>query len=180
MPKTSRLVEEALLIPLTGPASAVTQTQALLSGSFFESFGHPDILDAQVRVRFRLAREAGGFSLSLDFDGQLSLPCDRCMEVMDWPLSFTAEYALRRRQDREPDPGERTEDGREIIPVDAGAKEFDAAQLVYDELSLSIPIRHCHPEGGCNAKALAYLTDTPGGEEELTDTPFAALKDLQW
>ena len=38
-----------------------------------------------------------------------------------------------------------------------------AAQLVYDELSLSIPIRHCHPEGGCNAKALAYLTDTPGG-----------------
>ena len=164
-----------LTIPLTGLKTYPETTQFAVSGDFFEAFGQEDVLDAEVRLTVSLDKEAGGFSLDLDFAGKLVLRCDRCMEEMDWPLSFSARYALRRVSEEE----EETEDGREIIPLEPSEKFFDVSQLVYDELCLSIPIRHTHPAGKCNPESLKYLTDKPGGEGEVMDTPFAALKDLK-
>ena len=178
MPKRNRLMS-GLLIPLTGIKTFPATTQVTIAQDFFAAFGQEEVLGADVRLSVWLDKEPGGFSLALDFDGKLVLCCDRCMEEMDWPLSFTAAYALRRAPDKDSEVEGETEDGREIIIVDASAKEFDAAQVVYDELCLHIPIRHTHPAGGCNPAAVKYLTDKPGGDDELTDTPFAVLKDLQ-
>lgn len=170
----------ALLIPLTGIKTFPSVTHWAVGDDFFTTFGQEEVLGADVRVSALLAREADGFSLELAFEGKLVLRCDRCLEEMEWPLSFVAQYALRRMHDRDLEPEDETEDGREIVPVDAAAKDFDAAQIAYDELCLHIPIRHAHPAGGCNPTALKYLTDKPGGEGELLDTPFAGLKDLQF
>ena len=168
-----------LQIPLTGLRTYPETTQFAVSGDFFEAFGQEEVLDAEVRLTASLDKEAGGFSLDLHFEGKLVLRCDRCMEEMDWPLSFSAQYALRRTSDKDFEDVDETEDGREIIPLDPADKFFDLSQLVYDELCLSIPIRHTHPDGKCNPESLKYLTDKPGGEGEMMDTPFAALKDLK-
>lgn len=168
-----------LQIPLTGLKTYPETTQFTVSGDFFEAFGQDDVLDAEVRLTVSLDKEAGGFSLDLYFEGKLVLRCDRCMEEMDWPLSFSSQYALRRTSDKDFEDVEETEDGREIIPLEPSEKFFELSQLVYDELCLSIPIRHTHPDGKCNPESLKYLTDKPGGEGEMMDTPFAALKDLK-
>ena len=164
-----------LSIPLTGLKAYPETTQFVVSGDFFEAFGQEEVLDASVHLTVSLDKEAGGFSLDLHFEGKLVLRCDRCLEEMDWPLSFSARYALRRSSEEETE----TEDGREIIPLEPMDKCFDVSQLVYDELCLSIPIRHSHSDGKCNPESLKYLTDKPGGEDEVMDTPFAALKDLK-
>ncbi len=164
-----------LSIPLTGLKTYPETTQFAVSGDFFEAFGQEEVLDAAVQLTVSLDKEAGGFSLDLYFEGKLVLRCDRCLEEMDWPLSFSARYALRRASEEETE----TEDGREIIPLEPTDKCFDVSQLVYDELCLSIPIRHTHPDGKCNPESLKYLTDKPGGEGEVMDTPFASLKDLK-
>ncbi|MCR4564479.1 MAG: YceD family protein [Bacteroidales bacterium] len=155
------------------------KTQFTVSGDFFDLFGQKEFLDADLRLTVLLGRENGGFALKMDFDGRLVLRCDRCMEEMDWPVSFSSEYALRRQTEGGSEDEDETEDGREIIRMEPSAKFFDLSQLVYDELCLHIPIRHAHPEGGCNPQALKYLTDKPGGEGQMMDTPFAGLKDLQ-
>lgn len=181
MQKTSSLslnekpMTPELSIPLTGLKTYPETTQFTVLGDFFEAFGQEDVLDAEVRLTVSLDKEPGGFSLDLDFSGKLALRCDRCMEEMDWPIGFSARYALRRASEEV----EETEDGREIIPLDPADKFFDLSQLVYDELCLSIPIRHTHPDGKCNPESAKYLTDKPGGEGEMMDTPFAGLKDLK-
>ena len=168
-----------LQIPLTGLKTYPETTQFTVSGDFFESFGQAEVLGSDVCLTVSLDKEPGGFSLELDFAGKLMLRCDRCMEEMDWPLSFSAQYALRRTSDKEFEGVEETEDGREIILLEPSDKFFDLSQLVYDELCLSIPIRHTHPDGKCNPESTKYLTDKPGGEGEMMDTPFAGLKDLK-
>lgn len=168
-----------LQIPLTGLKTYPETTQFAVSGDFLEDFGQEEVLDADLRLTVVLDKEPGGFSLELDFEGKLTLRCDRCMEEMDWPLSFSAQYALRRTSDKDFEDVEETEDGREIIPLGPSDKFFDLSQLVYDELCLSIPIRHTHPDGKCNPESTKYLTDKPGGEGEMMDTPFAGLKDLK-
>ncbi len=168
-----------LQIPLTGLKTYPETTRFAVSGDFFKAFGQEDVLDSDLLLTVVLDKEPGGFSLKLDFEGKLTLRCDRCMEEMDWPMGFSARYALRRASDKDSEDVEETEDGREIIPLDPSDKVFDLSQLVYDELCLSIPIRHTHPDGKCNPESLKYLTENPGGEGEVMDTPFAGLKDLK-
>ena len=168
-----------LQIPLTGLKTYPETTQFTVSGDFFEAFSQEEVLDADVCLTASLDKEASDFSLDLHFEGRLVLRCDRCMEEMDWPLSFSVRYALRRTSDKDFADVDETEDGREIIPLEPSEKFFDLSQLVYDELCLSIPIRHTHPDGKCNPESTKYLTDKPGGENEVMDTPFAGLKDLK-
>ena len=163
----------SLLIPLTGLKGTSQDTEFSVSGAFFREFGEGPVLDADVKVKAVLSREGADFALDLHYEGVLTLSCDRCLQEMSFPVSLTSRVLLS-RDGRE----EESEDGREVIPLEAVAKEFDAAQLIYDDLSLCIPIRHTHPEGGCDPKVLTYLTDNPGDEQEPTDSPFSALGKL--
>lgn len=165
----------SLLIPLTGLKGASQETEFSVSGAFFREYGEGPVLDADVKVKAVLSRDGADFALDLHYEGVLTLSCDRCLQEMTFPLQFTAGVLLSRQDIA----GDQTRgDGREVIPIEASAKEFDAAQMVYDHLSLSIPIRHTHPEGGCDPKVLRYLTDNPGTGEESKESPFSALGKL--
>ena len=165
----------SLLLPLTNVKSAPSEQTFSIRTDFFRGIGESPVLAADVQLVTVLRRDGTGFALELRYDGMLTLSCDRCLQDMDFPVHFSNAVQLRRDGE-----GLEDEDGREIIDLDASAKEFDAAQLVYDDLCLAIPIRHCHPEGGCDERFLSYLTDKPGGEEETLDTPFSALKELNF
>lgn len=168
----------SLLIPLTGLKGASQETEFPVSGAFFREFGEGPVLDADVKVMATLSREGADFALELRYEGVLTLSCDRCLQEMSFPVQLTNRVLLSRRGQEDAADGMTLDDGREVIPLEASAKEFDATQLIYDDLSLSVPISHTHPEGGCDPTVLRYLTDNPGGGQEPMDSPFSALGKL--
>ena len=57
-----------------------------------------------------------------------------------------------------------TDDGDEVIFIHPGSHEIEVAQLIYEFIVLSIPIRHVHPVGKngeslCNPEMLDKLDE---------------------
>lgn len=165
------MMETKIIIPLTGSKLF----DFVVGKEFFEAFDNEEIMSAQIALNLTLTKQGGDFDLSLTAQGFLTLPCVRCWDEMKFPIELEEELVLRRGADQE----DETPDGREIAVIEASQKEYDASQWVYDNICLALPIQHCHPEGTCNPIVSAYLTDNPGGEQELTENPFAGLKDLK-
>lgn len=163
-------METKIIIPLTGSKSF----DFVIGKEFFEAFDNEEITAAELALTLNVTKEAADYALHFQLRGYLVLPCVRCWDDMKFPMDIQGDLVLRRGGEEEETP-----DGREIALIDAAQKEYDASQWVYDAICLSVPMQHCHPEGECNPLASTYLTDDPGGEQELTENPFAGLKDLK-
>ena len=103
---------------------------------FFETFGDSDILDAAVTVRAEVSNHGLTMDVKADIDGNVTVPCDRCLEDLQLPVetSFEEKYS--------PEGG-----------------ELDISQEVYDFVLTSLPLQRVHPEGGCNSETTKYLSE---------------------
>ena len=103
---------------------------------FFETFGASDILDAAVTVHAGVSNHGLTMDVKADIDGEVTVPCDRCLEDLKLPVetSFEETYS--------PESG-----------------ELDLSQEVYDFVLTSLPLQRVHPEGGCNGETTKYLSE---------------------
>jgi len=161
----------ALNIPLNDLKSGVTEYKWHITEEFFKSFDNAEILSASVDVTVKARKESGSFLLDCEFGGEITVPCDRCLENLALPVDTEAMLKL---QYGAADVDE--EDGREMIEVEAGCG-YDMSQVVYDYVCLCIPIQHCHEAGKCNPEVMRHLIcDEQDSVSE--NNAFSALKDL--
>jgi uncharacterized protein len=130
---------------------------------------HPDRpgVAGEVKGRAHFLRERGFAVAQLRLEGKARLECQRCMRPLELPLQVETRVAL---VDSEAQGAQVPED---LEPVLASGGRISIAQLVTEELLLSLPIVPLHEgEGGCEAstQALAGATET--------HRPFAQLADL--
>lgn len=134
-----------------------------------------------VRLRDRLAGQTGSVDfvlrgghddreqplLELEITGNLCLRCDRCLDILDFPLSLHTRVLLAHTgaiPESEDDP-----DALEWIEANG---ELDVWELVEDELVLGLPLSVRHAQGECaNEVAGAQQTGT-------AKSPFSKLADL--
>lgn len=106
-------------------------------------------------------------TLSVDVRGVLHLQCQRCLRALDYPLRLVNRLLLV-------DPGAADADefeaeGAEWIEASA---TLDLAQLVEDEILLSLPFSPRHDEGACR-----QATGAEAGNARVSAfTKLAALK----
>ena len=86
---------------------------------------------------------AGRPSLGLDITGSAPLVCQRCLGRVDWPVDQSIEVLLAADERELKALDEASED--EVILADSAV---DAAELVEDELVLTLPFAPMH-EGPC-------------------------------
>ena len=131
----------------------------------FEQFSQAIVEEGKIDACITLQRlREDEFSLSLSLKGEVEVPCDYCLQPMQLPIdveeSMTVGYG---------DPGDTTP---ERIVV-SGDGKLDAAQLAYDYIILSIPMRNTHPEGECDRlmeeKLRKVLVTELGDNEETQD-----------
>jgi uncharacterized protein len=99
--------------------------------------------------------------LALKIDGELHLQCQRCLEAFSYPLRLQTTLLLVPRGE---ELDELMDDPTAPDAVEASA-ELDVAELIEDEVLLSLPLSPRHPEGICASRARR--------DENHADTPSA-------
>ena len=149
-----------------------------LSESFFSLFEDTPVSKGNVHTNISI--ESCGlneFFIKVKLDGNIKLPCDRCLGEMDQLVSISDTYKVRYGMDiRIGDEfvSMSKDDPEYDFTLDEGVSTFDLSSLIYELLTLSIPIKHVHLEGECDPEMEKVLQEhlavLPGSnDEEVTE-----------
>ena len=145
-----------------------------LDDSFFEQLDEKLIEHGELDATLRVTRASAAFNLEFAVTGEVSIPCDRCLEPMRQPIDTRQGLKVRLGT-------ERSDDG-DVITVPADDATLDVAWNLYEVIALAVPIHHVHPEGQCSDDMAKLLTQHSAHASDDTpadaDNPFAALKGL--
>jgi len=124
-------------IPAEGRDFTFTD-QSLWTGPLRE-FGVGGTIGQAFSATMRITPQGNGFLVSGNFTGSLLLPCVRCAESFELPLSgaFDGYEELPPKQDRQAGPEELEEQGR--LREVKGAPEFDAQGFLWEQFVLAMP-----------------------------------------
>lgn len=141
-----------------------------LDDSFFGALDEQEIEHGSLDATLRVNRKSGTYELHFRVQGDISIPCDRCLELMTQAID--TQYTLQARL------GDHYEDDGEYITVPAEHAELDVAWNLYEIIALAIPIYHVHPEGECREEINQIFANAQTSEEKSTDTRWDALRSL--
>ena len=175
-------------IQIQGLADGEHEFEYEVNGRFFEAF-EQDMVDAgEFKVLLELNKSATMLQLDFDITGNVELICDRSLDKFTQEISIQEPYIYKFGDTRKV-----VAEDMEIIPF--GVAEINIAQLIFDLVALSVPVKKLHPrydeeeeEGGGYAystKTEATAKPEEGAEEksedkeENVDPRWAALKSLK-
>ena len=166
------------IIPLNGWAAGEREFRWHAGIKFFQKFDNAEILDADVVIEAKAVKSGHYIGIDLDVQGNVTVPCDRCLEDLTLPVEAHPSFSVKFGEDSAPEDEVR-EGSREILYLDASDTDLDFSQVIYDYVCLSLPMQRVHAEGECNPDTVRFLSQEQGDEEAAeTNSPFAALKGL--
>ena len=155
--EVDRLAESAEEVDFAVPLQELSGLRVLRGGVGGEVHG---------RAHFRRLR--GLAVAELTVQGTALLECQRCMQPMQLPVDSQVRVAL---VGSEADAARVPED---LEPMLAPGGRISIAELITEELSLSLPIVPLHEQGSACAPGMAATEEVA----EVTQKPFAQLAQL--
>lgn len=127
--------------------------------AFFQSIESIDVIGGEVRVSLSLLHKNGVYDCHFSFDGEVEISCDRCLEAMSHRVDTDYDIIVKY--------GEEYDDtSDEVLVIPDEMRVLDISSLLHDTIVLTIPIRHVHPEGECDAQMASRFDELSTGEEE--------------
>ncbi len=118
--------------------------------AFFEHFEQGLAKVGNISVNVILEKRSSFLKLFFNLSGWVELTCDRCLDNYRQEIKHKNTLFVKF--------GENEVEDDEIIWVLPDEHRINLAQLIYEYIILSIPIRHVHPEEKmCNAEMLDAL-----------------------
>lgn len=139
-----------------------------LDKQFFKNMESADIRDADVSVDLAVVYRNGVYDLTFTCSGTVTVACDRCLDDLEVPIEsayhVTVKYGDAFRDDSD-----------ELIEIPETDSSLNVAYMIFDTVSLAIPIKHVHPLGKCNRAMSSLLkkhrAHAPGdADAELEDS----------
>lgn len=150
-----------------------------IDSDFFESFEESEVKEGSIKVVAGLVKEATHLDIGIKMNGTLTVACDRCLDDMDYPITFEGRVSVRSGV-------ERSEEDLDVIFVQDDVLELDLSQYFYDAIMLSLPIQRVHPDdedgkSGCNPLMLKKIDELMCNEEdkEIVDPRWGQLRDIK-
>ncbi|MDO4971393.1 MAG: DUF177 domain-containing protein [Bacteroidales bacterium] len=138
-------------LPLKTLSIGVQEFNYHLDAAFFNDVEATDVREASVDAVVKVDRKDDEiYQLSFEFSGEITIPCDRCLDDMQLPVATT--YNLTVKEGEEYDDSD-----DEVLVIPGHWRELDLTPLMRDTVLLTIPIMHAHPEGECNPQMLDRL-----------------------
>jgi uncharacterized metal-binding protein YceD (DUF177 family) len=137
-------------VDLKGMKSDIQEYEYLLDNQYFTNIGGEDIQKGKINASVTITKTAGAFTLAFNFNGIVVIPCDRCLDDMDYPLETTARLIVKFGKDY-------SEESDEIIVIPEAEGVINLAWFLYEFIALAIPIKHVHAPGKCNKQMNAKL-----------------------
>ncbi|MDX9883671.1 MAG: DUF177 domain-containing protein [Prolixibacteraceae bacterium] len=150
-----------------------------LDKSFFGAFENSMVEDGQISVKIILEKRSALLVLWFYIHGTVHIQCDRCLEWFDQPVTGENRIIVKFGE-------ENMDDGDEVIWVSVNDYQLNVAQLMYEFVSLALPIRHVHPdnkngESTCEQGMIDKLNNLnvcKNGEKDIPDPRWDGLKKL--
>jgi uncharacterized protein len=157
-----RLADRQADVTFEIPLSRLPRVQAKIAGAA-----------GTVRGVARFRREAGYRVAELELEGEAKLVCQRCLAPMTWPLASETRVALVANEsdaDRVP---------QEVETVRAPDDRIRVADLVEEELLLTLPLVPLHAESGeCTGQDEVPAPAQEAAPVQETQRPFERLGEL--
>ena len=151
------------------------QFQFSIGDSFFEAKPVDGVLAGQVNLDVMLNKQAHMLVCDLEFQGIVSIACDRCGDTYKAPFDLDRKLIVRFAADQH-------SGSDELIIIAPTAQELDLVHHIYEFISLGIPVRNIHPDGLCDPTTIARL-ESFGGEDyasrQKMDPRWKELEKLQ-
>lgn len=138
----------------------VREYEYLLDNQFFTNIDGEDVQKGKVNVNVTVTRISGAFNFTFKLSGIVVIPCDRCLDDMDFPFETTARLLVKFGKDY-------AEESDEIIIIPESEGAINLAWFLYEFVALAIPIKHVHVPGKCNKVMTAKLKKhTPKSDDD--------------
>ena len=174
-------------IDLKGMQADSCKYEFLLDNLFFAHIDGPEVQKGKVNVELTVKKTSRAFELSFQTEGIVWVPCDRCLDEMEQPVTSSDKLMVKFGR-------EYAEEGDNLIVIPEEEGEINVAWFMYEFIALSIPMKHVHAPGKCNKGMMGALNkhlrtsadeedemDDFLDEEEMTDEPSEAREiDPRW
>lgn len=154
-------------LPLKSLAEGTHEFHYDVDQQLFKDMESADIRDAKVSVDLTVTHRNGAYKLDFRFNGTVVVACDRCLDDMD--LAVDTEYHITVKYG-----DSYKDDSDEFIEIPECDNFINVAYMIFDTISLAVPIKHVHPQGKCN-KAMSSLLKKH--RSFVNDDPDADLDD---
>jgi uncharacterized metal-binding protein YceD (DUF177 family) len=146
-------------IAFVGLKDGVHEFQFDVDDQFFENFKESLVEKGSVSVRLNFEKHSSFFMLHFHLSGKLPLPCDRCGVTINFPVETDNSVVIKFDQHRE---GDKDDSMADVIYINRNETHLSVAQLIYEFISLSVPVNHitCDNLKGakpCDEKVLERL-----------------------
>ena len=154
-------------IDLKGMQTDSAKYEFVLDNLYFAHIDGPEVQKGKVNVTLTVKRTSRAFELSFQTEGMVSVPCDRCLDDMELPISSSDKLMVKFGH-------EYAEEGDNLIVIPEEEGEINVAWFMYEFIALSIPMKHVHAPGKCNkamtSKLSKHLRTTP--DDEMDEDSF--------
>jgi uncharacterized protein len=166
------------LIEFGGLGEGTHEFEYHIDDAFFAGFENSIIQHGDLDMLVTLEKEPGLLLMDFTFQGTIMTTCDRCLDLMEVTLEGYNELVVRLGTPQEEDDGGEID----IITLPAKEHELDVRELIFEYISLQVPIRNVHPddENGkstCNADVLREM-EKHLAKETHEDPRWDVLKNI--
>jgi len=143
------------IIPFSSYSNGLHKFEFELVDAFFGLFPESGIQKADVLVKVEMIRQERQLEFSFTLNGRVMLPCDRCLEEYEQPVS--SEFNLYGKFGNG-----NNEDEFDVVWLPNEAYQIDLMHYLYEYVILSLPMRRVHPDiaggkPGCDPGMLDLL-----------------------
>ena len=137
-------------IPLKSLPAGTQNYEYHLDDQFFKNIDGPEVQRGSVDVALSVKRTGGTFELKFAINGIILIPCDRCLDNMDFEVATHERIYVKFGK-------EYSEESDDIVIVPETEGEINVAWFIYEFIALTIPLKHVHPVGKCNKAMSSQL-----------------------
>lgn len=162
-------------IPLKTMEIGTHKFEFHLDNQFFKNIDGTEFQKGDVKVLLTVTKTALTHEFDFEFDGVVQVPCDRCLDDMDQPISTQSKLYIKLGK-------EYSEESDEIVIIPEDEGEINIAWFLYEFIALAIPMKHVHAPGKCNKTMSSKLhkhmsrseddmddSDTPEVDDDIDD-----------
>ncbi len=110
-----------------------------VGGGFFAAHEGSGIRQGNVDVGVDLERSGSMLRLDVRMEGEVTVPCDRCLEDCRLPVDYEGRLTVKFSEEEHPFEGD-------ILWINPAEAMLDLEQYIYESVVLSLPYRKVHPE----------------------------------
>ena len=151
-------------VELKNMSADMCHYEYVLDNDFFISIDAPEVQKGKLHVDLTVKKSMGAFVLTFHTEGVVTVPCDRCLDDMEIPVTTDDELKVKM--------GAAFSDEDDIVVVPEEDGYINVAWFMYEFIALSLPMKHVHAPGKCNKAMMGALSKhlrTSADDEDYMD-----------